>query len=90
MKSFTELLKTKREYYGNTEAAIDFAYNEVETDLIEWLQSQIKSSESTAQEMIQELGDDGGCDENLAKAGAFQEVLNYINEKGISISEVKA
>ena len=59
-------------------------------DLIEWLQSQIKSSESTAQEMIQELGDDGGCDANLAKAEAFQEVLNYINEKGISISEVKA
>jgi hypothetical protein len=28
MKSFPEILKEKRSYYGNTEAAIEFAANE--------------------------------------------------------------
>lgn len=48
-------------------------------ELIEILKSKIKYCESNAEEYAQELDSPEDCDKELAKASAYQEVINIIS-----------
>lgn len=47
--------------------------------LIEFLNSRIAESNSTAEELILECNNEEGADRESAKATAFQEVIDFIN-----------
>lgn len=51
-------------------------------ELIDFLNLRIKECESSAEDYIQEYSNPEAADRASAKAEAFQEVLNYLNNKG--------
>jgi len=46
--------------------------------LLTYLADRIKQEASSAEEYVQEIGDETKADEHLAKMAAFQEVARYV------------
>ncbi len=46
--------------------------------LLEYLLSRIREEAHSAEEYVQEIGDEARADEHLAKMAAFQEVARYV------------
>jgi hypothetical protein len=69
MKSFPEILKEKRSYYGNTEAAIEFAAEEYARQLI----PTKKEGKTAGLEYSKWENYDGHIHFDLIKEGHFRE-----------------
>jgi hypothetical protein len=66
MKTFQDILKKKRDYYGNTEAAIEFAAND-------WLRQCIPTDEEITRDAKKQLGN--------YSYGIFEQGAHYVTDK---------
>lgn len=94
-KSFEDILKQKFDYYGKTMAAICFAAEEYSTNnLSEYLNKNsqsvdieqivtdyVKEKEGTAEEYVQEIGDEEKAMWNIALAQGARDILEIIKSK---------